>query len=925
MRFASDALPVGVLGSRRLLALAGDDALVEQMRRGNEAAYEVAFDRYGAQILGFCRHMLGSTEEAEDAAQHTFAAAFRDLGLNVERSVALKPWLYAIARNRCVSLLRARREQPAVPHEPSTIALADEVERRAEVQELLEDMLELPDDQRAALLLSQGGALSHAEVAEVLGCETAQVKGLVFRARTALIQRREARETPCAAIREQLASLRGGALRRTELRHHLRGCPGCRAFREHVRQQRRLLGAALPAAPSLALKASVLGGSTGGGGLAAAIGGGTAAKVAVASLLACGGAAVVVDTQRPAAPPARVAAAAKAPAPPARVAPASAASVARPGAGTNARVDRRRAAGRRDAADRRRAATDRRAAADRRRRTPAVAAPPIAAQPGAARSRAAAGGARTRRPGARRRLRPPAPAPRRRHRGAGRSRRRPRARRSGAARRSGRSRRRRAHRPLRRPPVPRVRPRARSRSPRLYPRPAMKVAVVGYPNVGKSSLVNRLTQTREAVVHERPGITRDRKELSTEWNGRRLTLIDTGGVDLQDEDPLAVSIQDQAREAIADAEVALLVVDARAGVRPGDEEIAQILRAGALPVVVAANKIDSPSDLVLVHDFHGLGLGDPLPVSAAQGLGTGDLLDRLVELAPGEDEPAADEDVVRLAVIGRPNVGKSSLVNAFLGRDRVIVSPVAGTTRDAIDTPIEVDGHQMLLVDTAGIRRAAKVSESVEYYTTLRSQRAAERADVALVVCDAQDGVTAQDLRIADLAMRSGCATALVLNKWDLTGGEGEPLGPGGGVGAAELDAERARVNRKLRLRPKVLTASATVRPQRPAAAAGGALARRARRAPRRDARAQPLPRRGHRSAPGAGQAGAPAEDVLHGPDRDGAAAVPDPRQQPHQAHARVRVLRGEPPAGALRARGHPADHRFRRAQAARPLACCGS
>jgi GTP-binding protein len=338
----------------------------------------------------------------------------------------------------------------------------------------------------------------------------------------------------------------------------------------------------------------------------------------------------------------------------------------------------------------------------------------------------------------------------------------------------------------------------------------MKVAVVGYPNVGKSSLVNRLTQTREAVVHERPGVTRDRKELTTEWNGRRLTLIDTGGVDLGDEDPLAVSIQDQAREAIADAQVALLVVDARAGLRPGDQEIAQILRGGRLPVVVAANKIDSPGDLVLVHDFHGLGLGEPLPVSAAQGLGTGDLLDRLVEVAADTpDEPEEDEDVVRLAVIGRPNVGKSSLVNAFLGRDRVIVSPDAGTTRDAIDTPIEVDGRRMLLVDTAGIRRAAKVSESVEYYTSLRSQRAAERADVALVVCDAQDGVTAQDMRVADLAMKAGCATALVLNKWDVTGGEGDPRGPGAGVGPQELDRERARVNRKLRLRPRVITASA--------------------------------------------------------------------------------------------------------------------
>ena len=175
-----------------------------------------------------------------------------------------------------------------------------------------------------------------------------------------------------------------------------------------------------------------------------------------------------------------------------------------------------------------------------------------------------------------------------------------------------------------------------------------------------------------------------------------------------------------------------------------------MLRSGGLPVVLAANKIDSPSDFALVHDFHGLGLGEPMAVSAAQGLGTGDLLDRLVELLPEDDEPEEEEDLVRLAVIGRPNVGKSSLVNAFLGRERVIVSDVAGTTRDAIDTPIEVDGRKLLLVDTAGIRRAAKVNESVEYYTSLRSQRAAERADVALVVCDATDGVTSQDLRIAE-------------------------------------------------------------------------------------------------------------------------------------------------------------------------------
>ena len=325
-----------------------------------------------------------------------------------------------------------------------------------------------------------------------------------------------------------------------------------------------------------------------------------------------------------------------------------------------------------------------------------------------------------------------------------------------------------------------------------------KVAVVGYPNVGKSSLVNRLSGSRTAVVHERPGITRDRNEVPCEWNGRPFTLIDTGGMDEADPDPIAGSIRDQARAALADAQLAVLVVDARAGLRPGDEEMADLLRRTDIPVVIAANKIDSVGDVPLAAEFYALGLGDPLAVSAAQGLGTGDLLDRVVELLPEGEEDEADEDVVRLAVIGRPNVGKSSLVNRFLGADRVIVSEVAGTTRDAIDLPLEVDGRRTVLVDTAGLRRQAKVSESVEYYTALRSQRAAERADVAMVICDSSDGVTSQDLRIAELAMRSDCATLLVLNKWDLYTGE-----------EADLDHERARVQRKLRLRPRVLTASA--------------------------------------------------------------------------------------------------------------------
>jgi len=325
----------------------------------------------------------------------------------------------------------------------------------------------------------------------------------------------------------------------------------------------------------------------------------------------------------------------------------------------------------------------------------------------------------------------------------------------------------------------------------------MKVAVVGYPNVGKSSLVNRLTNSREAVVHERAGITRDRKEIATEWNGRRFTLIDTGGMDNEDPDPISGSIRDQARAALADAQVALFVFDAKAGLRPGDDELADLLRRSKMPVVVAANKIDNVGDVPLAVEAHRLGFGEPLAVSAAQGLGTGDLLDRLVELLP-EDDEAVDEDLIRLAIIGRPNVGKSSLVNRFLGSDRVIVSEVAGTTRDAIDLPLEIDGRKLIVVDTAGMRRQSKVSDNVEYYTTLRSQRAAERADVALVVCDANDGVTAQDFRVAELAMGASCATAIVLNKWDAAE-----------MTEADLDHERAKVAKKLRLRPKVLTASA--------------------------------------------------------------------------------------------------------------------
>jgi len=238
-----------------------------------------------------------------------------------------------------------------------------------------------------------------------------------------------------------------------------------------------------------------------------------------------------------------------------------------------------------------------------------------------------------------------------------------------------------------------------------------------------------------------------------------------------------------------------MVVDVRAGLRAGDAELAKTLRGGDIPVVVIANKTDRPGEHYLAAEFHKLGLGEPLAVSATHGLGSGDLLDRVVELLGERPERAALAEGTRVAVIGRPNVGKSSLINAFLGSDRVIVSGQGGTTRDAIDTELELEGRRVVLVDTAGLRRRSKLAGSIEFYAQLRTERAVERADVALVVCDASEGLTAEDLRVAELAMRAGCATLLAMNKWDQT--------------RTDIDDARARAERKLRLRPTILTCSA--------------------------------------------------------------------------------------------------------------------
>src|SRR3954469_25143630 len=270
-----------------LLRVASDDRLVDHVRAGSEAAFEVVYDRHHRGILAFCRHMLGSAEEAEDALQHTFMAAYRDL-LSSEKAIQLRPWLYTIARNRCFSMLRARRERPlGEMDEPATENLSAEVQRRQDLRDLLADLSGLPDDQRAALVLAEVGAVSHDEIAAVLEVPREKVKALVFQARSSLIASRKARDTPCEEIREQLANLRGGSLRRTTLRRHLRECPGCRAFRADVERQRRALVAALPVVPTLGLKDTALeaafGSGSAGGGAAVAAGAGAGAAVSTAA------------------------------------------------------------------------------------------------------------------------------------------------------------------------------------------------------------------------------------------------------------------------------------------------------------------------------------------------------------------------------------------------------------------------------------------------------------------------------------------------------------------------------------------------------------------------------------------------------------------------------------------------------------------
>ncbi len=295
------------------------------------------------------------------------------------------------------------------------------------------------------------------------------------------------------------------------------------------------------------------------------------------------------------------------------------------------------------------------------------------------------------------------------------------------------------------------------------------VAVVGRPNVGKSTFFNRLLGSRVAIVDETPGVTRDRNFGRTEWAGRSFFIVDTGGVIEGSDEPLDRAIRQQAMVAVTEADLILLLVDSKTGVHPLDEKLAEVLRKADKPVLLVANKVDNLPHDQSHHDFWGMGMGEPMPVSAISGKGTGDLLDRVLALLPPAQDEEPNEGTIRVAVVGKPNVGKSSFVNRLFGEERMVVSEVPGTTRDPVDTPFKYHGKELVFVDTAGLRRQSKVTDSLEYYSALRTERVVREADVCVVLVDASEGeLHHQDIRIAEQAWEAGAGVILVVNKWDL-------------------------------------------------------------------------------------------------------------------------------------------------------------
>ena len=295
------------------------------------------------------------------------------------------------------------------------------------------------------------------------------------------------------------------------------------------------------------------------------------------------------------------------------------------------------------------------------------------------------------------------------------------------------------------------------------------VAIVGRPNVGKSTLFNIFADSRISIVEDTPGVTRDRLYADAEWLDRKFTMVDTGGIEMQNTDSIAVSIRQQAEVAVREADVILFVCDARTGITNDDMEVAKMLRQSRKPVVLAVNKADTPKQEAEAYEFYNLGIGEPYLISASNRLNLGDLLDAVVEKFPEEgDEDDDSEDVIKVAIIGRPNVGKSSIFNDIIGQTRSIVSDVAGTTRDAIDVPVEKDGQTYLFIDTAGMRRKGKIDEPSEKYSIIRTLRAVDRSDVVLLVLNAVEGITEQDKKIAGYAHEAGKGIVIVVNKWDL-------------------------------------------------------------------------------------------------------------------------------------------------------------
>ena len=310
---------------------------------------------------------------------------------------------------------------------------------------------------------------------------------------------------------------------------------------------------------------------------------------------------------------------------------------------------------------------------------------------------------------------------------------------------------------------------SRSNRPTVRPSDSPTVAIIGRPNVGKSTLFNRIIGRRQAIVDAQPGVTRDRHFAPAEWNGRRFWLVDTGGLVPGSTDPMNRAIRGQVEQAVADSDVLLFVVDIESGIHPMDLEIAQYLRKAKRPVLLVVNKADNLPDEMRQLSFYELGLGEPFPVSAAVGKSSGDLLDKVVTMLPPlRDRESGEGEEIHVAVVGRPNVGKSSLVNKLLGQERLIVADEPGTTRDAIDTQFEYQGRRLVFIDTAGLRKRSKVEEDLEFYSTLRTSRAMERAEVCLLVVDAKEGMAVQDLKIANEAWDRGAGVIIAVNKWDL-------------------------------------------------------------------------------------------------------------------------------------------------------------